>query len=1185
LIRLEPRFAELAAMTNFSFLRGASHPEEMVARAAELGFAGIGIADRNTLAGVVRAHTFARENAKAMSGMRVVPGAQLHFIDGSPDALVYPKDRAAYGRLCRILTEGALRAPKGECWLILKDLMDRGEGLQIVALPSSSPKDVRKNASLPQGDKEKLDYKEMEEDAAVALLREAFGKRLWIGASLTYGADMRSGLAQRAALARAIDAPLIATNDALMHAPERRALADVLTCIREKTTLEAAGLLTQANSERHLKAPHEMARLFVSAPQAVAETIRFLDGLAFSLDELKHCYPEELREGHATPQAALEVFVWKGAETRYPDGVPERTREALKYELALIASLDYAAYFLTVHDIVRFARSKDILCQGRGSAANSAVCYCLGITEVNPANFDLLFERFISPERNEPPDIDVDFEHERREEVIQYIYEHYGRARAGLAAAVITYRTRSAIRETAKVFNLSDDVIAALNGTAWGQETGPIGEDRVRAVGLNPADPTLKLALEMAKALIGFPRHLTQHSGGFVITRDRLDEVMPVMNTAMNDRTMVEWDKDDLDALGLLKVDVLALGMLTALSKGFTLLDKHYDERLTLANIPSEEACVYAMIQRADTIGVFQIESRAQMSMLPRLKPANYYDLVIEVAIVRPGPIQGDMVHPYLRRRQGLEDVSYPSKALEAVLSKTLGVPLFQEQAMKIAIVAAGFTPSEADQLRRAMATFRRSGTIQTLQAKMIEGMVANDYPREFAERCFHQIEGFGEYGFPESHAASFALLVYASCWMKCRYPDVFVAAMLNAQPLGFYAPAQLVRDACEHGVELREVDVNLSHWDCTLEPLAVIEFNRRHCEEPSASKDARLSTGYSDEAIQEPKGARRSPGLLRSARNDGTGSFHPRHAEMAPHMRTTHAVRLGFRQIIGVKEKDMLRLVERRGEAYDSVRDLWLRSGLSSTVLERLADADAFRSLGLDRRQALWAVRGLDRVGDQDDLPLFASRPGRETEPDARLPPMPLGAHVVEDYRRLSLSLKAHPASFMRARLSARGILRSEALRSVKNGERVIVAGLVLVRQRPGTAGGVIFMTLEDETGVANIIVWPKVFERLRAIVLGARFVAVTGKLQSEQGVIHIVAERMNDLTSMLGLLSETGQTISALAHADEVRRPQTTMAQKRQGNRFAGPPRLDDPRLPLRHEGEPVDVVEAMPAGRNFR
>jgi error-prone DNA polymerase len=1163
-IRLEPRFAELAAMTNFSFLRGASHPEEMVARAAELGLAGIGIADRNTLAGVVRAHVFARENAGTMGATRVVPGARLAFDDGAPDVLAYPKDRAAYGRLCRILTAGNLRAPKGECRLRLDDLVERGEGLQVVALPPFSPKGVRLSPGYG-------------ERGILLRLREAFGQRLWIGASLTYGEHMRGGLARRAALARQVGAPLIATNDALMHAPERRPLADVLACIREGATLEAAGRLTQANAERHLKAPDEMARLFAEAPQAVAETMRFLDGLKFSLDELSHCYPEELREGYATAQAALEAFAWAGARKRYPDGIPQRTREALTHELTLIASLDYAPYFLTVHDIVRFAREKGILCQGRGSAANSAVCYCLWITEVDPARFDLLFERFISPERNEPPDIDVDFEHERREEVIQYIYRRYGRERAGLAAAVTTYRTRSAIRETAKVFGLSDDVIAALNGTTWGQESTAIGEDRVRSIGLDPADPTLALALEMAKALIGFPRHLTQHSGGFVITRDRLDEVAPVMNAAMEERTTVEWDKDDLDALGLLKVDVLALGMLTALSKGFELLDQHYGQRLTLATIPPEEPQVYAMIQRADTIGVFQIESRAQMSMLPRLRPANYYDLVIEVAIVRPGPIQGDMVHPYLRRRQGIEEVSYPSPELEAVLSKTLGVPLFQEQAMKIAIVAAGFTPAEADRLRRAMATFRRVGTIQTFQKKMVEGMAAKGYPRDFAERCFRQIEGFGEYGFPESHAASFALLVYASCWMKCRYPDVFAAAMLNAQPLGFYAPAQLVRDAREHGVEVREVDVNLSDWDCTLEPLPPLPVHR---ERVGVRGGAILSD--KDGAAPHP-----SPPATPSPleRGEGERRLHPRHAEMAAHIRATHAVRLGLRQIVGVKEEDMRRLVERRVQAYDSVRDLWLRSGLTSAALERLADADAFRSLGLDRRQALWAVRGLDRVGDQDDLPLFASRPARETEPDARLPPMPLGAHVVEDYRRLSLSLKAHPTSFMRARLAARGILRSDALRSVRNGERVTVAGLVLVRQRPGTAKGVIFMTLEDETGIANVIVWPKAFERLRAIVLGARFVAVTGKLQSESGVIHIVAERMDDLTPMLGMLSEAGATIGALARADEVRRPQMTMAQKRQGNRFAKPPTFEDPRAPPLLPLETADATQAMPAGRNFR
>jgi error-prone DNA polymerase len=1232
-IRLNPRFAELAAMTNFSFLRGASHPEEMVARAAELELAGIGIADRNTLAGVVRAHVFARENKAAMGATRVAPGARLAFDDGTPDVLAYPKDRAAYGRLCRILTAGNLRAPKGECLLRIEDLLEHGEGLQVVALPptrSLPQKVVRENVRLSTGHgggglgrgvvrtfQEKRGQTEIAERSAtpldglrrplpqelapgraqarpgwergmLALLREALGRRLWIGASLTYGKDMRGGLARRAALARELGAPLIATNDALMHAPERRALADVVAYIREGTTLAAAGRLTQANAERHLKAPSEMARLFAEAPEAIEETIRFLDGLAFSLDELAHCYPEELRQGHAAPQAALEAFAFEGARARYPGGVPERTREALKHELALIASLDYAPYFLTVHDIVRFARSRGILCQGRGSAANSAVCFCLGITEVDPARFDLLFERFVSPERNEPPDIDVDFEHERREEVIQYIYERYGRERAGLAAAVTTYRTRSAIRETAKVFGLSDDVITALNGTDWGHDSTPV-EGRVREAGLDPADPTLALALRMAGELAGFPRHLTQHSGGFVITRDRLDEVAPIMNAAMEDRTTIEWDKDDLDALGLLKIDVLALGMLTALSKGFDLLDRHYDKRLTLAAIPPEEACVYAMIQRADTIGVFQIESRAQMSMLPRLRPEKFYDLVIEVAIVRPGPIQGDMVHPYLRRRQGLEEIVYPSPELEAVLKKTLGVPLFQEQAMKIAIVAAGFTPSEADRLRRAMATFRRVGTIQTFQDKMVEGMAMRGYDREFAERCFHQIEGFGEYGFPESHAASFALLVYASCWMKCRYPDVFAAAMLNSQPLGFYAPAQLVRDAREHGVEVREVDVNLSDWDCTLEslpPLPLAGEGRGEGTPPLPARGERVGVrGGADLSGEGAAAPHPSPSATPSPRKRGEG-IHPRHASMAPHIRTTHAVRLGLRQIIGVREDDMRRLVERRGQPYDSVRDLWLRSGLSPALLERLADADAFRSLGLDRREALWAVRGLDRVGDQDDLPLFAvSRPTRETEPDARLPPMPLGAHVVEDYRRLSLSLKAHPTSFMRARLSARGMLRSDALAHVRSDERVTVAGLVLVRQRPGTAKGVIFMTLEDEAGVANVIVWPKAFERLRAIVLGARFVAVTGKLQNEQGVIHIVADRMADLTPMLGLLSEAGATIATTARADEARRPQMSVAQKRQGNRFAQTPRLDDPRSPSDLASEVIEARRALPAGRNFR
>jgi error-prone DNA polymerase len=1140
MIRLAPRFAELAAMTNFSFLRGASHPEEMVARAAELGLSGIGIADRNTLSGVVRAHVFARENRQNLGGMRVVSGARLVFRDGSPDLVVYPENRAGYGRLCRLLTTGNLRAPKGECHLDLADALEAAEGLRAIAMPGA------------KGERGKLQQ-----------MREAFGARLWVGASLVYGPAMRGALAKRTLLAREIRAPLIATNDALMHVPERRPLADVVACIREGVTLEAAGRLTHANAERHLKDPSEMTRLFAEAPAAVEATLHFLEGVGFSLDELAHSYPEELRQGFATPQAALEAFAHEGARVRFPEGVPERVTQALEHELALIGGLNYAPYFLSVHDIVRFARSRGIFCQGRGSAANSTVCFCLGITEVDPARFDLLFERFVSAERNEPPDIDVDFEHERRDEVIQYIYSRHGRERAGLASAVTTYRMRSSIRETAKVFGLSDDIIVALNNTSWGG-VAPIGAERARSAGLDPTDPALANALKLAAELSGFPRHLTQHSGGFVITRDRLDEVAPIMNAAMEDRTTIEWDKDDLDSLGILKIDVLALGMLTALGKGFGLLEKHYGRRLTLASVPPEEACVYAMIQRADTIGVFQIESRAQMSMLPRLKPEKFYDLVIEVAIVRPGPIQGDMVHPYLRRRQGLEAVDYPSEELKAVLGRTLGVPLFQEQAMKIAIVAAGFTPGEADKLRRAMATFRRVGTIQTFQTKMVEGMVVRGYEREFAERCFRQIEGFGEYGFPESHAASFALLVYASCWLKCRYPDAFLAAMLNSQPLGFYAPSQLVRDAREHGVEVREVDVNFSDWDCTLEAVPPLPLaGQGRCE--GSEEDPHPSAT----PTPSPASGRR---------------IHRRHVSMADDIRSSHAVRLGLRQILGIREEEMRKLVERRGAGYDSVRDLWLRGGLTLAGIEKLADADAFRSLGLDRREALWAVKALNRVGDHDDLPLFAaSRPEREAEPDAKLPPMPLGAHVVEDYRRLSLSLKAHPVAFMRARLAARSILRSDALDRVKSGERVTVAGLVLVRQRPGTAKGVIFMTLEDEAGVANVIVWPKAFERLRPIVIGARFVAVCGKLQNEAGVIHVIAERMDDLTPMLGQLSAEGREIATLARADEVRRPQLPVSVKRQGNRFAQVQLFQDKHVAPSDEAPAV--AKAMPAGRNFR
>jgi error-prone DNA polymerase len=724
------------------------------------------------------------------------------------------------------------------------------------------------------------------------------------------------------------------------------------------------------------------------------------------------------------------------------------------------------------------------------------------VTEVDPERADLLFERFISPERREPPDIDFDFEHERREEVIQYIYGRYGRERAGIAATVISYRGRSAIREVGKAFGLSEDTIGALSSSIWGGGGGSVSKDSVTRTGLDPQSRRMRQILSLAQEINGFPRHLSQHVGGFVITRSRLDEVMPIGNAAMDERTFVEWDKDDLDALGILKIDVLGLGMLSCLRKALDLVDEHYDERYTLATIEPEEPAVYRMLSRADSLGVFQVESRAQMTMLPRLAPRNFYDLVIEVAIVRPGPIQGDMVHPYLRRRRGQEPVSYPSKALEAVLSKTLGVPLFQEQAMKIAIVAAGFTPSEADRLRRAMATFKRVGTIGTFQRKMIDGMLANGYEREFAERCFQQIEGFGEYGFPESHAASFALLVYDSAWLKCRYPDVFAAALLNAQPMGFYAPAQIVRDAREHGVEVRPPDINHSSWDSTLEP--------------------------------GPHAADR---------------LHALHREMQNDIRTTHAVRLGLREIKGLSEEDGKLIVERRlsqiSVAYDSMRDVWLRTGLSPRVLERLADADAFGSLGLARREALWAAKALGRVGDRDDdLPLFTSRastPARivSQEPDVRLPPMPIGEEVINDYRFLYLSLRAHPAQFLRPDLDARGIKQNDTLRRTSSGMRTRISGLVTCRQRPGSANGVVFMTIEDETAVANVIVWPKVFERLRPIVLGARYVTVFGVVQEECGVIHVVADQLEDLTHFLARLAEHGADIDGLARCDEVRRP----------------------------------------------
>jgi DNA-directed DNA polymerase III PolC len=1089
------RYFEFAVASNFSFLRGASHPEELMVQAAHSGLAGLGLCDRNSVAGVVRAHLAKREQNLAL---RYHPGARLVFADDTPDILAYPRHRAGWGRLTRLLTIGNLRARKGDCTLYLDDLLAHIFGLDLIAMDGDA--------------------------GLLRRLREAAPDRVRLAASMLYRGRDRTSLAHIKKIAREAQVPLIAVNDVLYHHPDRRPLADVLTCIREKTTIDRAGRKLAANAERYLKPPQEMLRLFRDAPEAIEETTTLSEALSFSLDELRYEYPDEQVEGFSNAQDALTHLTYEGAIHRYPQGIPEKVRFNLEHELKLIAQLQYAPYFLTVHDIVRFARAQGILCQGRGSAANSAVCFCLGVTEVDPDRADLLFERFISPERREPPDIDVDFEHERREEVIQYIYRKYGRERAGIAATVISYRGRSAIREVGKAFGLSEDTIGALSSSIWGGGGGAVSKDAVTRTGLDPQSRRTRQIIALAHEITGFPRHLSQHVGGFVITRSRLDEVMPIGNAAMDDRTFVEWDKDDLDALGILKIDVLGLGMLSCLRKALDLVDKHYGERLTLATIPAEDPAVYRMLCRADSLGVFQVESRAQMTMLPRLKPKNFYDLVIEVAIVRPGPIQGDMVHPYLRRRRGQEQVTYPSKELEAVLHKTLGVPLFQEQAMKIAIVAAGFTPSEADKLRRAMATFKRVGTIGTFQRKMIDGMLANGYEREFAERCFQQIEGFGEYGFPESHAASFALLVYASAWLKCHYPDAFAAALLNAQPMGFYAPAQIVRDAREHGVEVRPPDINHSHRDSMLEP------------GPSAAD-----------------------------------RLHKLHREMRNDVRTIHAVRLGLREIKGLKEEDGRLIVERRHQSswrglsafknqdvddrhtaeldelpYDSVRDVWLRTGLSPRVLERLADADAFGSLGLTRRDALWAAKALGRVGDRDDdLPLFVAGDGVmpahhvSREPDVHLPPMPIGEEVINDYRFLHLSLRAHPAQFLRADLDGCGISQNDALRRVASGAYMRISGLVTCRQRPGSANGVVFMTIEDETAVANVIVWPKVFERLRPVVLNARYVAVTGRVQEESGVIHVVAEQLEDLTHFLARLAEHGADIDGLARCDEVRRP----------------------------------------------
>jgi error-prone DNA polymerase len=920
-------------------------------------------------------------------------------------------------------------------------------------------------------------------DAAALAGRTALP--LHLGASVLCRGDDQRRLDALASLAQACGTPLVALGDVRFHAPERRRLADVLSAIRLRCAVDALGLAAEANAERHLKSPGEVARLFARHPQAVARTLAIVRACRFSLDELRYEYPEEAVEPGRTAQEMLIERTWQGAAERWPGGVPAEVRGRIEHELALIERLGYAPYFLTVHEIVRFARDRDILCQGRGSAANSAVCYALGITAVDPAKHDLLFERFVSAARNEPPDIDVDFEHERREEVIQWIYARYGRDRAALTATVIHWRHRMAVREVGRAMGLSEDVTGRIAKEGWGPGREGRLADQVVALGLDPADPRLAATLDLAEALVGFPRHLSQHVGGFVITRGPLIELCPVANAAMAERTTIEWDKDDIDALGILKVDVLALGMLTCIRKAFDLIAAHHGRRCTLATVPPEDRAVFAMLARADSLGVFQVESRAQMAMLPRLRPATFYDLVIEVAIVRPGPIQGDMVHPYLRRRNGEEAVTFPSPELEAVLGRTLGVPLFQEQAMKIAIVAAGFTPDEADRLRRAMATFRNVGTIHTFRDKLIRGMVERGYERDFAERCFRQIEGFGEYGFPESHAASFALLVYVSAWIKCHYPAAFAAALLNSQPMGFYAPAQIVRDARNHGVTVRPPDVNASVWDCTLEACA----------------------------------------------GSAGGA----------------ALRLGLREVKGLKQEDAAALVAARGAGnarpFETVEEIARRARLGAAPLERLAEADGFASLGLTRRDALWQARAIE-----PPAPLLVAAEGDLfAEPAPRLPAMTLGEQVVADYASLALSLKAHPMALLRPEMEALRCNDTRALLAARAGSRVRLAGLVLVRQRPGSAKGVVFVTIEDEHGQANLVVMPDVLRRFRAAIIGARLMVVDGVIERQNygaaPIIHVRARRIENRTALLATLHEKGTAEAtwdgAMARADEVRRP----------------------------------------------
>jgi error-prone DNA polymerase len=1060
-------FVELGVTSCFSFLRGASDAADLAGAASDLGYDAIGIADLNTMAGVVRLHAEAQK-----AQIRPIIGCRLQLISGEA-FLAYPRDRTAYGRLCALLSKGKMHDVQGEwqskgiCDITLNDLTNHATDVQLIALPC--------------------------EDLA------SFGARLrhlvrelptlrHIAASYLYRGDDRARINRLDRLARDHGLAILATNDVHYHAPARRPLQDVLTCILHKTTITRAGFLLHANAERYLKSPDQMQRLFADWPHAIRATREVAKACRFDLRELSYEYPQETVPEGRSAQEYLSELTWAGATQRYPEGVPEKTRTTIDKELAMIAKLNIAQYFLTIYDIIQFARHEvtpPILCQGRGSAANSAVCYVLGITAVDPAKHDLLFERFISEERKEPPDIDVDFEHERREEVIQHIYAKYGRDRAGLCATVIHYRPRMAIREVGKVMGLSEDITSALAKTIWGSHGREVGAKAAAEAGLDLRDPLIARTIKLADQLIGMPRHLGQHVGGFILTETLLTRTVPIGNGAMPARSFIEWDKDDIDELRILKVDVLALGMLTCIRKCFDIIDAHHGKRFDLATVPKEDGAVYDMLCKGDSVGVFQVESRAQMNMLPRLKPRCFYDLVIEVAIVRPGPIQGDMVHPYLRRRSGAEAVEFPSPGpehdpdeLRKILGRTLGVPIFQEQAMKIAIEAARFSPAEANDLRKAMATFRSRGTIGELEEKMVGRMIARGYEEGFARRCFNQIKGFGDYGFPESHAASFALLVYISAWIKHHYPDVFCAALLNSQPMGFYAPAQIVRDAREHGVTVRPVDVNFSDWDNLLEPLR--------------------------------------PGVF--------------------------AVRLGQRQIDGMRHDATERIVAARHDPYASLEDLKTRAAVDAGTMRRLAAADAFRSISLDRRAALWEARALK---DAPDLPLFRGARDEGGEAPVTLPAMPVCEHVVADYQTQRLSLKAHPMVFLRKSLTRQRYIPAHGLLSARNGQRVALAGIVLIRQRPGSAKGVCFITLEDETGVANLVVWPKVMAAYRKAIMVARLLDVQGYVQRDSDVIHVVAQQLQDRSDALARLSND-RFEAPVARADHVLRPLQGSAQR---------------------------------------